>query len=253
MRKRLSLLFAAAMVAFSMQAAMAMDADDMDMDDADVEEVGMMDDDAPMMHPRRMGRPGPGPDGFRGRHDRGPGEHRWGGGPGHGPMMHHGRDMKGMGKAKGMGMFGPRFMERLDLDATQKAKIVDIMTNCFRDRLTAGIEMADAQKKLRDLRDSEKPDHEAIVAAHQALGAARGKMEVIGSKMRQDVRAILTPEQIKKLDDMDKRGPRMDRDKKWDGKRDKKWDDRKDDKRPPRPDRDKDRQGKLETGPGPQR
>lgn len=250
MRKRLSLLFAAAMVAFSMQAAMAMEADDIDMDDIDVEEVGMMDDDAPMMHPRRMGRPGDDRDGFRGRYDRGPGDHRWGGGPGHGPaMMHHGPGMKGMDRGKGPGMFGMRFMDRLDLQDAQKTKIVDILTNSFRDRLMTGMEMQDAARKLRELRESESPDHDAIVAAYQAVGASRGKMEVIGRKMRQDVRAVLTPEQVQKLDEMDRRPPRPDRDRKWDGKKDKKWDGKRDDKRPPRPEGGKDRPDKRPPQP----
>lgn len=223
MRTRLSLLFAAAVMAFTFQVAMAEEADDMD----DMDEIAVEEDFGPMsrrMHPRWNDD---GPDGMRGPRHMG----KW---DGRGPdMRHHGRGMHrgmmggGMGMGMGRGMMGPRFMEMLDLDQAQKVKVVDIMTENFRAGLMARMELADAHKKLRDIYKAEKPDHDGIIAANQAIGAAQGKLEVLGHKMRDDVRAVLTPDQVKKLDDFDKRPPRRDRDDRKDGPRD--------GKRPPRP------------------
>lgn len=195
------------MMAFTIQTAMAQD-DDLDIDDA-VDTAEMDDDfgtDMRRPHPRWRDD-GPG---FhkRGHHDN------WRGGPGHRPDMRPDRDhrMGGKGMRHGMGMFGPRFMEMLQLDDGQKAKIVDVMTENFRQGLLAKMEMADARKKLWDMQESDSTDHDGLIAAHQAVGAAQGKMQVLHRKMRDDVRAVLTPEQLKKLDDFDKR-PHRD----WDG------------------------------------
>lgn len=212
MRKRLSLLMAAAMMAFTLQTAMA--AEDVD-ENVDEMEYSIEDSGRPgrRFSPRdhERGRHVP-----YARHDR-PGE--WLGGPGRGPGKHP--DMR---MDKGMqGMMSPRMMDELNLTDAQKNQMVDLLTQNFRERLLARMEMADAQKKLRDIHESETPDHDAIIAANGAMGTLKGKLDVQRRKLRDDMRKILTPEQVEKLDNM-RKGPPPPRG----------WDKRDDGKRPPR-------------------
>lgn len=178
--------------------------------------------------------PGRGPGGPRGgwgRHDRDRDDRR--GGPGQrgpGARFHHDdSDGKGFGMGPGMG-FGRRGWDKIQLDDAQKAKMVDVMTANYRARLEAKMNMMEAQRKLRDLRKDDSASHDAIVAANAAMGEARGKLEVLGRKSRDEMRSILTPEQVKTLDEMRDAPPPRPGDKR-DGKRPGGPDDR----RPPRP------------------
>lgn len=125
------------------------------------------------------------------------------------PGFHHGRHMGDFGPKGGfgpmggkmMGMFGPRMMDELELTDAQKTQLIDVATKNFKEGLTLRMEMGDARRKLRDLRDSDNPDSAAIIAANEAMGAFKGRMEVLGQNARQEFRAILTPEQQAKLDE----------------------------------------------------
>lgn len=184
------------------------------------------------------GRPGPGDEicrpsgpegGWRG-HKRGPG-----------PMGRHDRHPgKGFGRGPGMGhgmgpgmFFGHRMMDELELTDAQKTQMVDLMTARFREGLLVRMELADAHKKVRELTDADTPDSAAIIAANEALGAARGKMEALGLTAKEEFKKVLTPEQQAKLDEM----------------RDRRWGDR-DGEDGPRPDRRPGREGGR-RGPGP--
>lgn len=229
MRNKLTLLLAAAMMAFTFQTAMAEDIDD-EMDDV---EIAIDEDGTIGPLGRRFG--GPRDD------DRGPGRHMmrhdrdgWRGGPGFGPAMRPGPRMgrgmdcgmdcgmmgRGMGNKMGHGMMNPRLMDALNLTDAQKSQAVDVLTENFRQRLLARMELGDAQKKLRDLYDAESPSPDDIIAANTAVGAAKGKLDVQRRKFRDDIRKIMTPEQIQKLDDMQKAPPpRRGGDRPGDGKR----------------------------------
>ncbi|MCD8140794.1 MAG: Spy/CpxP family protein refolding chaperone [Planctomycetaceae bacterium] len=174
----------------------------------------------------REGRPGP-RDGRSGPHNRdfGPRGH-WGRGPAH--------DM-GMGPI-GHGMFGPRFMDELELTEEQKTQMVDAMTATFREGLLARMEMAEARKALRNLREMESTDADAIISMNEAMGAAKGKMDALRIKAKEQFDTILTPEQRAKLDE-----------RKDDWK--KEWNDRDDDEDGPREGRRGPRHGRH--GPGP--
>lgn len=245
--RKFSLLFAAAIMAFAMQTAWA--------EDEDIppeEEIAEASEDAGSF----VGR-------WRSRGDRPDGPHmgRWQGGrshgpmmrhpgppcigPGCGPMMSHGDKGRRFGHRGGMrdGMFGPRFMEELDLTDAQKGKLVDVLTENFRNRMLARIEMHDAIAKMRELDKSDNPDHDAIIAANAALGTARGKMDVLERKLKEQVRGVLTPEQVKKLDERTE-------------KRDQDRDEWRKDRRERRKDRDGrpgpgPRDPKMQRGPGP--
>ncbi len=200
---------------------------------------------------RAMGRQHPGfdRDGRRGGPDRdwrgGPG-HRWFDGPGMGRGMGpggcKGPGCGGPGMGMGMGMrhgFGPRMMEILDLNEAQKSAVVDLLTENFRAGLKLRMETMDARKKLREVGKDDKAAAEDIIAAHTALGALEGRREALVKKAREDFRNVLTPEQLKKLDDLrDRRFGFRDRDD--DGRREHRFGprDRDDDGRPDRDRRD---------------
>lgn len=208
--RKLSLLFAAAMMACVFQTAYA--AEDAVEDENSAYE---QQDDSCRPGMRCFGmRGGPG---MRGPGPRGMG--MWRGGPGHGPDMpgmHRGmrdgmRDgMRGDGPGRGsrlgfdggmnFGMISPRFIEELELTADQRSKLIDAATENFRERLQLRWELSEAQQKLRDLNDADTPDYAAIVAANEALGGVQGKLDVARRKVGDQFESILTPEQREKIE-----------------------------------------------------
>ncbi|MCC8166329.1 MAG: Spy/CpxP family protein refolding chaperone [Planctomycetes bacterium] len=245
MRKALSLFLAAFLMTGAASYVRA--EDDVDIvDDAEymiiVDDVDD-DDDSPTYGRPLWGGPGRGMMPRHMMHD-GPGIHR-----GMGPGMGRGfarHDGPGFGPRGFHDMTGPKEMRRLmDLDLTdaQKSQMVDILTDNYKQGLEARLALMDAKKALADVYDRDNPDQAAIVSAHEALGAATGRMAALKRAGYDRIKGILTPEQVEKLDSP-KRGDRRDR-----------MD------RPGRPDRDdrRDRPGKRdrdERGPrhgGPRR
>ncbi len=199
MGNKLSLLLAAAMLTFVFQTASAAEnRDDMDRNDDAAQEFA-----CPMMDGVGMGRGM-----MMGRRGMRQGMRQGGCG-----MM--GR-RGGMG---GMGMMGMGFgmMRRLDLTPEQQKQMVDAMAENYRDRLLARIELDEAFTTLRALRDADSADADAVIAANQAVGAATGKLDVLSSGLREKIRSILTPEQLKQAEEMQggMRGRRGDRDRRW--------------------------------------
>lgn len=212
MRKTFALIMAAALLAGSVQIALGEDTP-LPQDDQRID-GGMA---------ARDGR-GPGPgwgkrhggmhDGRHGdfrRGDAGPrdwgrgpgGPGRFGGCPAFGGPRHQagpGPQFGGMGMGMGQG-FGRLPFDQLDLTAGQKTKLIDIATNNFRAGLEAKVEMMDAHKKLRDMRDDKSVSADAIIQANTELGAAKGKMEVLRRQFRDDVEKVLTPDQLKTLEE----------------------------------------------------
>lgn len=159
--------------------------------------------------PGRGGRhDGPGPDRKFGRHHD-DGWHR-GGRPDRGPDCPPGfrcgtPRVHGKGHELGMGM--GRGWEALDLDDAQKSKMVDVMTENYRARLQARMEMLAARKNLRELQDADTLDADAVIAANANLGMAKGKMEVLRLQLRDNVRGVLNADQLKKLDEWKENRP----------------------------------------------
>lgn len=222
--RKLTLLFAAALLLGMMQPAKAEEAPTSVLDTiADYEEqledsianaldddpdIDADDDDDDDIAPdRRRGRRE-----FRDRNDRrhygrrGPGfrqgphgrshDFRMGGFGFHRPGMHHASFM-----------FGPRAWEALKLTAEQKAKVIDIMTNSYRAKLENSLQMMEARRALRGLYRDESLQAEAIVAAHSEMGAARGRMVALDRQLKADLKAVLTPEQQKAWDELQKPRP----------------------------------------------
>ncbi len=104
------------------------------------------------------------------------------------------------------GAMGPRFMEELNLTAEQKKRMIDAATENFRERLTLRWEMQEARNRLEELRESDSPDYDALVAASTALGTVQGKLDVARRKVADEFAAILTPEQHERMDQYRERG-----------------------------------------------
>lgn len=143
-----------------------------------------------------MGRQGP-------RH----GDDRFG--PGMGMRMGPGMGM-GMGMGPGMGMrmgpgmgmgYGMRVFEDLNLTPEQKTQMLDAITANFRARLEARLNMMEAMKKLHDVYGKDGAADAEIIAANQAVGEAKGKLDVLRKNGMDKFKAILTPEQAKILED----------------------------------------------------
>lgn len=160
---------------------------------------------------------GPGPDRKFGRHqDDGwhRGDHGGRGFGGPGGFRCGTPRLQGREHGEGMGMGFSRGWEKLQLDDAQKSKLIDVMTENYRARLQAKMEMQAARQKLRDLKDAETLDAEAVIAANVDMGKAKGKLEVLRSQLRDNIRGVLNAEQIKQLDEWKEkrpgRGPRGD-------------------------------------------
>lgn len=194
--RKLSLLFAAALMACVFQTAYAAEG-----------RLGAADEITEGFRPGMAGNPMPTPVPPPMGHKRG---HKFGPGP----------DFDGDMGLGHFGMMGHRLFGELDLTADQKAKIIDTATQSFRERLELRWEMAEAVDRLGDLKDAEKPDYNAIVAANEALGSIKGKLDVARRQVKDQFEAILTPEQRQKIDQFKeeikaKREERKDM-KKWD-------------------------------------
>ncbi len=215
MSKKLSLLAAAVMFAFVFQTAMAADdGNDFDRNGPDQEFV------CPAMGGMGM-RMGRGMMMRQGRMDRG--------------MRHGDRGMRGMRGwrggcdsmgTRGMGMgrgFGFGMMRRLDLTPEQQKQIVDAMAENYRDRLLARIELGEAFEKLREARNTDPVNADAVIAANQAVGAATGKLDALSRTFADKIKPLLTPEQLKKAEAM-RDGRRGDRGAWGGGRRMRDWD-----------------------------
>ncbi len=102
----------------------------------------------------------------------------------------------GMGAA----MVDSRFMRGLNITDDQRRQMIDIATANFRERLSLRWEMEKARNTLAELSASETPDYDAIIAANEALGSTRGKLDVARRKVMSQFAAVLTPEQREKIE-----------------------------------------------------
>ena len=119
------------------------------------------------------------------------------GGIAFGEGRHHGGGDLGFGH-------GPerieRMAERLDLSDEQRDSIraiVDKARPAFREY---GDSLRDNREKLRELAQADDADQAAIRALADAQGGAMADMIVLRTDMMREVRAVLTPEQRKELE-----------------------------------------------------
>jgi periplasmic protein CpxP/Spy len=120
------------------------------------------------------------------------------GGPGMGP----GAGMPGMGQGPGGpdGMMGA-IMHKLDLTDEQREKIETIMDENHAKTSAARRAVEKARRSLEEAiaADANEP---VIRKAAAAVGTAIGDEAVLKVKTMKEIKAVLTPEQIKKLDEI---------------------------------------------------
>lgn len=110
----------------------------------------------------------------------------------------HGRRF-GPGRRGPGGEFGMRFFHVADLTPEQESRIVDIMTDNFRTNLELRLAMRDARQKVfSGPKDDRSADE--IIAANRELGEIRGKIQAQRQTFRNQLNAVLTPEQLQSLD-----------------------------------------------------
>jgi Spy/CpxP family protein refolding chaperone len=95
-----------------------------------------------------------------------------------------------------------RAAERLELTDEQRQRIRALYADhraAVRSQFEA---LGDRREAQRDAMRAQPFDEARLRAAAEALGAARADLVVTRARIAHDVRAVLTPEQVKELDEM---------------------------------------------------
>ncbi len=132
------------------------------------------------------------------------------GGPGMGMRggmgMMEGMEEKGMGMMHGMGGMmteeGPHLWKHLmalGLDGKQKEALKAIRSRTMKDMAKRKAEEVVAGIELRDLLDKDPVDVKAVEAAAKKKASIQTEMFVVHVKAHEEMKALLTPEQKKKL------------------------------------------------------
>jgi Spy/CpxP family protein refolding chaperone len=116
-----------------------------------------------------------------------------GGGPEDGPMF-----VPGMGPGMGAG-HGPMMLKALDLTAEQQKKVTAIHEKQARLMVQAQADTRIAAMDLQQLMRAETPDKAKIEAQIDKLALMRAGMQKSRAATMLEVRALLTPEQLKKF------------------------------------------------------
>jgi protein CpxP len=112
---------------------------------------------------------------------------------------------------KGHGHRGPRLAKALGLSKEQTEQVKAIFLK-HRDGIAPlRKEMVSERRELRKLIQSDKPEEAALREQTKKIAATSGDLAVRRARMFQEVRAVLTPEQIQKFRAMqEKRDRRID-------------------------------------------
>ena len=113
---------------------------------------------------------------------------------------------------KGHGHRGHQLAKALGLSEEQKEQVKAIFRKHRDEIAPLRKEMVSGRRELRMLIQSDKPDEAAIREQVKKIAATGGNLAVLWAKVSQEVRAILTPEQIRRFRDLqEKRDRRIDR------------------------------------------
>jgi protein CpxP len=124
---------------------------------------------------------------------------------GFGPM---GRGMMGPGGPGMRGGPGGPFgiaglpLRELDLTDAQREQVKAVMESHRDEQKAIGDRMMTARKALRDAVESETFDEAAIRAAAGQIGAVEADAAVLQAKIRTEIFALLTPEQVNKAKEL---------------------------------------------------
>jgi Spy/CpxP family protein refolding chaperone len=100
---------------------------------------------------------------------------------------------------KGHGQQGDRLAKALDLSKEQTEQVKAIFRKHRDETVPLRKEMTSERRELRNLIQSDKPDEAAIREQVKKIAATGGDLAIRRAKMAQEVRAVLTPEQIVKF------------------------------------------------------
>jgi len=115
------------------------------------------------------------------------------------------------GGREGHGPQGDRLAKVLDLSKEQTEQVRAIFRKHRDETAPLRREMVAGRRVLRDLIQSDKPDEAAIREQVKKIAATDGDLAVRRAKMSQEVRTVLTPEQIQKFRALqEKRDQRID-------------------------------------------
>jgi len=117
------------------------------------------------------------------------------GGNGGGQCGCEGRD----GGWKGHGQKGDRLAKALDLSKEQTEQVKAIFLKHRDETAPLRKEMVSGRRELRNLTQAEKTDEAAIREQAKKIAATTGELAVRRARMAQEVRSVLTPEQIQKF------------------------------------------------------
>lgn len=88
----------------------------------------------------------------------------------------------------------------LNITAEQREKIQAIVKSHKAEIAAVAQPIVEKRRALREAVSVKNPDEKAIRAASDELGKAIGNAAVLGSKVKAEVRAVLTPEQMQKIE-----------------------------------------------------
>jgi Spy/CpxP family protein refolding chaperone len=108
-------------------------------------------------------------------------------------------EYRGCGKKRSCGVGGEeRMLHRLDLTAEQKTQIESIRASFRTENAATFTLMESLHSRMREARAS--GDQTQMRALHQEMRAAKESLRPATDRMNEQIRAVLTPEQIAKLD-----------------------------------------------------
>jgi Spy/CpxP family protein refolding chaperone len=92
----------------------------------------------------------------------------------------------------------------LNLSADQRAKIKSIVQSHRQEIVAVARPIVDKRRALRDAVNAPSPDEKTIRAAANDLASSIGDAAVLASKVKAEVRGVMTPDQSSKLNDFRK-------------------------------------------------
>jgi protein CpxP len=123
-------------------------------------------------------------------------------------LAHGGRHGRG-GDGEGLpGMYGGRVLDRLDATAEQKAQIREVLGRYRPETEPAVRQLVAERRTLRKMIQGGAPDEAAIRGQAARVASLESDLAVVRARAAKEVRALLTAEQLARLEDLQARRER---------------------------------------------
>jgi Spy/CpxP family protein refolding chaperone len=134
----------------------------------------------------------------------------------HGMGMMHGHEYGMMGDEMKEGMMGAdhhtlKCLAHLGLDEKQKEAVKGIKQRVMKETIKKKADQQIARIELKDLLEKDPVDMTAVEAKLKQSEALRTDILLSHIKAKEEIKAQLTPEQRKKLKEMEEKGPMMEK------------------------------------------